>query len=76
MGETERREVIEMFPTQHHFVPLLMAERERALHESARRRRGALRRPRRSFRRAVGRSMVRLGNRLAAHPVPQPARSR
>ena len=65
-----------MFPTQHQYVPLLMAERERALQESPRSRRVPPRRTRRSVRRAVGRSMVRVGSRLAADPVPQPARSR
>jgi hypothetical protein len=65
-----------MFPTQHDYVPLLMAERERALHESARRRQYPPRRSRRSIRRVIGRSMVRIGSRLATDPIPQPARSR
>ncbi len=56
-------------------VHLIHEQRARALREEARVERLNAGRPRHSVRRAVGRSLVRIGVRLAQEPVQQPARS-
>ncbi|CAN5755640.1 hypothetical protein BH24CHL5_BH24CHL5_00210 [soil metagenome] len=51
--------------------------RRRELRETLRRQRLVARgRPSRSIGRVVGRSMIRIGSRLAADPMPEAARSR
>ena len=54
---------------------LLHEQRARSLHEDARFERLLTRQSRRFIRRAIGRSMVSLGARLAGEPIHQPARS-
>jgi hypothetical protein len=52
-------------------------QRRREQREELRRRRLiAQGRPPRRLRRAVGRSMIQIGRRLSADPMPEPARSR
>ena len=59
----------------HPYHDELDRHRRREMRESIRRQRLAARgQPSRSFRRAVGRSMIRIGSRLAADPARQRAR--
>ncbi|CAN5518422.1 hypothetical protein BH20CHL6_BH20CHL6_08070 [soil metagenome] len=79
-GEINGKEVIPMLFRERE-VRAIQQERARRLHESARRQsarpeRPAPRRRRRpEVRRAIGRSMVRLGTRLAADPGPHTDRT-
>jgi hypothetical protein len=57
-------------------VEQAQSRREQEIAERIRARRLRLQRERRSVRRAVGRSMISIGSRLASEPQPRLARSR
>ncbi len=53
-----------------------MREHEREIRQRIRERRALNQLPQRSVRRAVGRSIIEIGHRIAAEPQPRLARSR
>ena len=60
----------------HQYARTLMSDREREIRQRVRDRRQANQLPKQSVRRAVGRSIVEIGHRIAAEPQPRLARSR
>ena len=53
-----------------------MRDREREIRQRIRERRAQNQLPQRSVRRAIGRSIIEIGHRIAAEPQPRLARSR
>jgi len=60
----------------HQYAKQVMRDREREIRQRVRDRRQQNLLPSRSVRRAVGRSIVDIGHRIAAEPQPRLARSR
>ena len=60
----------------HQYARTLMSDREREIRQRVRDHRQANQLPKQSVRRAVGRSIVEIGHRIAAEPQPRLARSR
>jgi hypothetical protein len=60
----------------HQYARQVMRDREREIRHRVRDRRQRNELPNRSVRRAVGRSIVEIGHRIAAEPQPRLARSR
>jgi len=60
----------------HAYSRQLMRDREREIRKDMRNRRQRNQLPPRSVRRAVGRSIIEIGHRIAAEPQPRLARSR
>jgi len=60
----------------HQYAKQVMRDREREIRQRVRDRRQQNLLPSRSVRRAVGRSIVEIGHRIAAEPQPRLARSR
>jgi len=62
-------------PSRNHLAWAALSDRERDMRHAAHRAHAARQRSPWIVRRVVGRSLVRIGSRLAADPSPEPARS-
>ena len=60
----------------HQYAKQVMRDREREIRQRVRERRAQRQLPSSSVRRAVGRSIIEIGHRIAAEPQPRLARSR
>ena len=58
------------------YVQQVKRDREREIRQRIRERRALNQLPQRSVRRAIGRSIIEIGHRIAAEPQPRLARSR
>jgi hypothetical protein len=58
------------------YLQQVKRDREREIRERIRERRALNQLPQRSVRRAIGRSIIEIGHRIAAEPQPRLARSR